>query len=102
MSRDIYQAIADPTRRKIIGMLASESLNLNMIADKFEISRPAISKHIKLLTESGIIRIRQQGRERFCELEIGKLEPIADWINQNRTFWQTKLDKLEFIINKNN
>ena len=64
MRRDVYQAIADPTRRDIIGMLAYESLNLNAISDKFEISRPAISKHIKILTECGLITIEQKGRER--------------------------------------
>jgi DNA-binding transcriptional ArsR family regulator len=69
MRRDVYQAIADPTRRDIIGMLAYESLNLNAISDKFEISRPAISKHIKILTECGLITIEQKGRERFCILQ---------------------------------
>ena len=59
MRRDVYQAIADPTRRDIIGILATESLNLNAISDKFEISRPAISKHIKILTECGLITIER-------------------------------------------
>lgn len=102
MKGDIFQAIADPTRREIIEMLASESLNLNSIANKFEISRPAISKHIKILTESGIVRITQKGRERFCELEIEGLDPVKKWLDQKQKFWENKLDKLELLINNQN
>ena len=65
MRRDPFQAIADPTRRAIISMIARESLNLNSVAEKFNVSRPAISKHIKILTQCGLIEIRQKGRERF-------------------------------------
>ena len=66
MRRDVFQAIADPTRRAIIALLATAPLNLNAVADKFEISRPAISKLIKILTECGLVTIRQDGRERYC------------------------------------
>jgi DNA-binding transcriptional ArsR family regulator len=65
MRRDVFQAIADPTRRDIIAMLAGKPMNLNAVADRFDISRPAISKHIKILTQCGLITIRQQGRERY-------------------------------------
>ncbi|MBK6449649.1 metalloregulator ArsR/SmtB family transcription factor [Candidatus Brachybacter algidus] len=100
MRRDVYQAIADPTRRDIIGMLASESLNLNAISDKFEISRPAISKHIKILTECGLITIEQKGRERFCILQQNRLDIVKDWIESHKQFWNDKLDALDQHLSK--
>jgi len=100
MRRDVYQAIADPTRRDIIGMLASESLNLNAISDKFEISRPAISKHIKILTECGLITIEQKGRERFCKLQHDRLDIVKDWIDSHKQFWNDKLDALDQHLSK--
>ncbi len=100
MRRDVYQAIADPTRRDIIGMLAYESLNLNAISDKFEISRPAISKHIKILTECGLITIEQKGRERFCILQHDRLDIVKDWIDSHKQFWNDKLDALEQHLSK--
>lgn len=100
MRRDVFQAIADPTRREIINMIASQSLNLNSIADKFDVSRPAISKHIKILTECGLIVIEQQGRERFCEASLNKLNEVSDWVEQYRQFWTVKLDALEDYLSK--
>lgn len=100
MRRDVFQAIADPTRRDIINLLARQSLNLNAVADNFDISRPAISKHIRILTECGLIAIRQQGRERYCEAKLQKLGEVSEWIEQYRTFWTSKLDALEFFLNK--
>src|SRR6186713_2196000 len=100
MRRDVFQAIADPTRRKIIGMIAHQSLNLNSVADKFNISRPAISKHIKILTECGLITINQQGRERYCEARLDKLNEVSEWVEQYRKFWEGKLDALELYLNK--
>jgi DNA-binding transcriptional ArsR family regulator len=95
MRRDVFQAIADPTRRAIINMIAGEQLNLNAVADQFDISRPAISKHIKILTECGLIVIKQQGRERYCEARLAKLNEVSDWVEQYRQFWNAKLDSLE-------
>jgi DNA-binding transcriptional ArsR family regulator len=100
MRRDVFQAIADPTRREIISMIASQSLNLNSIADKFDVSRPAISKHIKILTECGLIVIKQQGRERYCEAKLQKLNQVSDWVEQYRQFWEQKLDALENYLNE--
>ncbi|MEQ9308917.1 MAG: metalloregulator ArsR/SmtB family transcription factor [Balneolaceae bacterium] len=101
MRRDVFQAIADPTRRDIISLLATgESLNLNAIAEQFKISRPAISKHIKILEECNLIDIQQEGRERICELKPEQLEPVTDWVEKNRTLWNTRLDKLEDYLNK--
>jgi DNA-binding transcriptional ArsR family regulator len=95
MRRDVFQAIADPTRREIINMLAHKSLNLNSVADNFDMSRPAISKHIKILTECGLITINQQGRERYCEAKLEKLNEVSDWVEKYRKFWTEKLDALE-------
>jgi len=95
MRRDVFQAIADPTRREIINLIAHKNLNLNSVAENFDISRPAISKHIKILTECGLIEIHQQGRERYCEAKLAKLNEISDWVEQYKEFWNNKLDALE-------
>lgn len=100
MRRDVFQAIADPTRREIINLIAHQSLNLNAIADSFDVSRPAISKHIKILAECGLVVIRQQGRERYCEADLKSLGEVSDWIEQYRIFWTSKLDALESFLNK--
>ncbi|MDP2686285.1 MAG: metalloregulator ArsR/SmtB family transcription factor [Aequorivita sp.] len=100
MRRDVFQAIADPTRREIIHLLSSETLNLNAVSEKFEISRPAISKHIKILTECGLITIRQEGRERFCEANLKSLSEVANWVEQYNAFWNKKLDALEKHLTK--
>ncbi|MBI1768922.1 MAG: winged helix-turn-helix transcriptional regulator [Bacteroidetes bacterium] len=100
MRRDVFQAIADPTRREIINMLAHKQLNLNAIAENFDVSRPAISKHIKILVECGLIIISQQGRERHCEAKLQKLIEVSDWIEQYRQFWNKKLDALENYLNQ--
>lgn len=98
MRRDVFQAIADPTRRDIIALLAGKSMNLNTVADRFDISRPAISKHIKILTECGLISIRQQGRERYCEPKLEKLAEVSAFVEQYRQFWNTKLDALDKFL----
>jgi DNA-binding transcriptional ArsR family regulator len=94
MRRDVFQAIADPTRREIINLLAHQTLNLNAVADNFDISRPAVSKHIKILTECGLIVINQQGRERYCRAELNKLKEVAEWTARYKEFWNNKLDAL--------
>ena len=100
MRRDVFQAIADPTRREIIHMIAHETLNLNSVAEKFHISRPAISKHIKILTECGLIVINQRGRERHCEANLKKLNEVSEWVEQYRIFWNQKLDALENYLDE--
>ena len=100
MRRDVFQAIADPTRRQIINMIAHQSLNLNSVAEQFDQSRPAISKHIKILTECGLIVIKQKGRERFCEAKLNKLNEVSDWVEQYKKFWTEKLDALEVYLEK--
>jgi DNA-binding transcriptional ArsR family regulator len=95
MRRDVFQAIADPTRREIINILAHKSLNLNAVAGEFNVSRPAISKHIKILTECGLVTIRQQGRERYCEAQLDKLKEVSTWVEQYKEFWNARFDALE-------
>lgn len=101
MRRDVFQAIADPTRRDIITLLATgESMNLNSIADQFDISRPAISKHIKILEECNLIDIQQDGRERICELKPEQLVSVSDWVEKNTKLWNSRLNQLENYLNK--
>lgn len=96
--RDVFQAIADPTRRAIIGLLANSTLTLNGVAENFNISRPAISKHIKVLTECGLIVVNQHGRERYCQVDFNKLKEVSDWVTQYHNFWNQKLDALGKLI----
>lgn len=96
--RDVFQAIADPNRRAIISLLAAKKMTPSDLAKNFSISRPAISKHIKILTESGLIDVSRQGRERFCEVKLEKLGEVSDWVEQYRKFWEEKLDALEIYL----
>jgi len=98
--RDVFQAIADPTRREILNMIAYQSLNLNSIAEQFDMSRPAISQHIKILTECGLIMIKDQGRERYCEVQAKKLAEVADWLEPFRKLWEYRFDKLDTLLDK--
>jgi DNA-binding transcriptional ArsR family regulator len=98
MRRDVFQAIADPTRREIINLLSKQSLNLNAVAENFPISRPAISKHIRILEECGLIVIKPQGRERYCEAHLKNLSEVSDWIEPYRLLWTKKLDALDTFL----
>ncbi len=100
MRRDVFQAIADPVRRDIISLLAEQALSINAIAEKFDISRPAISKHIKILEECGIISINKKGRERYCLIQPKNLVPAFLWIDQYKNLWEEKLDSFEEYLNK--
>ncbi|MBI3125117.1 MAG: winged helix-turn-helix transcriptional regulator [Ignavibacteriales bacterium] len=95
LRRDVFQAIADPNRREILGLLANQTLTLNGVAEKFKISRPAVSKHIKILNECGLIDIKKEGRERYCEARLEKLNEVSSWVEQYRKFWEEKLDALD-------
>ena len=98
--RDVFQAIADPNRRAILGLLANEKLTLNGIADKFKISRPAVSKHVKILKECGLVDINKKGRERYAVARLEKLNQVSDWVEQYRKYWEDKLDALEDYLNQ--
>ncbi|MDB5151024.1 MAG: ArsR family transcriptional regulator [Mucilaginibacter sp.] len=104
MRRDVFQAIADPTRRDIINLIAFKPMNLNAIADNFDVSRPAISQHIKILTECGLITIKKQGRERYCEPRLKQLNEVAQWVERYRKVWEEKFDALDNLLEelKNN
>src|SRR5438309_7770133 len=95
MRRDVFQAIADPNRRAILGVLAENQLNLNQVADHFDITRSAVSQHIKILTECGLVVIHQKGRERYCEAKMEKLSEISSWLDQYKKFWNHRFDAME-------
>ncbi len=98
MRRDVFQAIADPNRRAILSLLAKQRLTLNGVADNFRISRPAISRHIKILTECGLVYVSRQGRERYCEVRFDKLSEVTDWIEQYRQLWEQRFDRLDNLL----
>ncbi|WP_153798826.1 ArsR/SmtB family transcription factor [Foetidibacter luteolus] len=93
--RDVFQAIADPTRRQIIRMIAHQPLNLNAIAEKFDVTRQAVSLHVKILTECGLLVIKQQGRERICEARLDSLKEVATWVDECTAFWKSRFAQLE-------
>jgi len=98
--RDVFQAIADPTRREIIAVIAKKSQNLNSIAEQFDMSRQAISIHIKILSECGLVVLKQHGRERYCEARLNKLKEVSNWVEQYHQFWNAKFDSLDNYINQ--
>ena len=98
--RDVYQAIADPTRRAIIQLIAGEPHNVNSIAQQFDVSRQAISLHVKILADCGLLVIRQQGRDRLCEARLDQLGEVSEWVDQYRQFWENKLNSLETYLAK--
>lgn len=100
MRRDIFQAIADPNRRAIIGLLANQRLTVNAVAEHFPISRPAISRHIKILKECGLVVVRKQGRERYCELRLDRLNEVAEWVEQSRQVWNQRLNRLDEYLSE--
>ncbi|WP_353721152.1 metalloregulator ArsR/SmtB family transcription factor [Dyadobacter sp. 676] len=93
--RDVYQAIADPTRRAIIGMLAEHPQNVNAIAERFDVTRQAISLHVKILSDCGLIFIRKEGRDHICEARLDQLSEVSAWVEQYKKHWEAKLDSLE-------
>ena len=98
--RDVFQAIADPTRRQIIEMVAQRSLNVNEIAENFEVSRQAVSLHVKILIECGLVVIKKQGRERYCEAKLDQLNDVAEWVEYCKQFCSTQFNSLEKFLKK--
>ena len=96
--RDVYQAIADPTRRAIISLIASKPHNINAIAEKFAVSRQAISLQVQILVDCGLIAVKQQGRDRLCEARLDKLGEVATWVAKYRQHWEDKLDTMETYL----
>lgn len=99
-TRDVFQAIADPTRRQIISMLTQQSLNVNAIAEHFDITRQAVSLHVQFLNECGLVIIEQQGRERYCEAKLDKLSEVTDWVEESKKMWTEKFNALEKFLDK--
>ncbi len=98
MRRDVFQAIADPNRRAILALLAQQRLTLNGVAENFRISRPAVSRHIKILKECGLVVVIPQGRERYVEARFDKLGEVADWIEQYRQVWEARFGRLDDVL----
>ena len=98
--RDVFQAIADPTRRKIIELVANESMNLNAIAATLKMTQPAISQQVKILNECGIIEIETIGRERFCKVQAQNLVPAFLWLERYQKQWEERIDSFEKYVNK--
>src|SRR5690554_4297418 len=98
MRRDIFQAIADPTRRAIITLIAIQAMTPNAIAEHFDTSRQAVSKHLRILTECELIKQEQKGREIYYQLEIDKMKEIDKWLEQFRKIWETRFDQLDNLL----
>ena len=98
MTRDIFQAIADPTRRAIITLIAVQAMTPNAIADNFHISRQAVSKHLRILTECDLVKQEYKGREIYYQLEIDKMKEIDKWIEQFRKIWETRFNQLDKVL----
>lgn len=96
--RDVFQAIADPTRRQIIHSLAGQPQNLNSLSEQFDMSRQAVSLHIKILAECGLVQMKQQGRERICTAKLSALKEVHSWTEQYRAFWSGKLEALKMLV----
>jgi DNA-binding transcriptional ArsR family regulator len=98
MRRDIFQAIADPTRRAIIALIALQAMTPNAIADNFHSTRQSVSKHLRILTECQLVKQEQQGREIYYSLEIKKLKEVDKWLNQFRKLWETRFNQLDNVL----
>ncbi|HEX2629154.1 MAG TPA: metalloregulator ArsR/SmtB family transcription factor [Chitinophagaceae bacterium] len=96
--RDIFQAIADPTRRAIVVLIAMQAMTPNALAEHFKTSRQAVSKHIKILTECELVKQQQQGREIYYSLEIERMKEVDNWLNQFRKIWQLQFNQLDNVL----
>jgi DNA-binding transcriptional ArsR family regulator len=98
MRRDIFQAIADPTRRAIIALIALQAMTPNALAENFHITRQAVSKHLRILTECELVKQEFKGREIYYQLEIDKMKEIDEWIEQFRKIWETRFNQLDELL----
>ena len=98
MRRDVFQAIADPTRRAIITLIALQAMTPNAIAEHFDSSRQAVSKHLRILTECELVKQEQKGREIYYQLEIKKMKEIDKWLEQFRKIWEERFDQLDNVL----
>ena len=100
LRRDVFQALADPTRRAILLLLATQSLPAGTIAANFDSARPTISKHLLILTECGLLEQDQYGREVYYHINAKKMKEVADFIEQFRNMWDDRFNKLESVMKK--
>ena len=100
MRRDIFHAIADPTRRAILVLIAVQAMTPNALAEHFDTSRQAVSKHLKILTECDLVKPDQQGREIYYQLELNKMKEIDKWLGQFRKMWEDRFDQLDKVLAK--
>lgn len=98
MKRDVFQAIADPTRRAIIALVALQAMTPNAIAQHFDTSRQAVSKHLRILTECELVQQEQKGREIYYRLEIEKMKEIDEWLEQYRKIWESRFEQLDTLL----
>lgn len=98
MKRDVFQAIADPTRRAIIALIAIQAMTPNAIAENFQTTRQAVSKHLRILTECELVRQQQKGREIYYSLEIEKMKEIDEWLEHYRQIWETRFEQLDEML----
>src|SRR3954462_3792716 len=100
LRRDVFQALADPTRRAILTLLATQAMTAGVIAANFETARPTVSKHLQILTECELLKQEQQGREIYYHFNAKKMKEIADFIEPFRAMWEGRFNKLENIMKK--
>ena len=98
MRRDIFQAIADPTRRAIIALIAVQAMTPNALAEHFHTSRQAVSKHLQILTECEVVKTEQKGREVYYQLEIDKMKEVDQWLEQFRKIWEQRFNQLDELL----
>lgn len=98
MRRDVFQAIADPTRRAIIALIALQAMTPNAIAEHFDTSRQAVSKHLRILIECELVKQEQQGREIYYQLEIDKMKELDKWLDQFRKIWEDRFNQLDDVL----
>jgi len=98
MKRDIFQAIADPTRRAILVLIATQALTPNALADEFDMTRQAVSKHIKILNECELLEQEKVGREIYYQLKVDKMKEIDQWLKQFRKIWEKRFDQLDEVL----
>jgi len=104
MRRDVFQAIADPTRRAILTLIAVQSMTPNALAEHFDTTRQSVSKHLKILSECELVKQEQNGREIYYQLELKKMKEIDKWLDQFRKLWENRFDQLDNVLStiKNN
>lgn len=99
MRRDVFQAIADPTRRAILTLIALQAMTPNALAEHFDTSRQAVSKHIKILTECQLVKQEQSGREIYYHFNPQKMKEVADWLAPFQKMWEDRFDRLDIVLN---